>query len=431
MFDKYIAMGKRRMLIKKLIWAQMLGLTGASLPWQTFVGNPLQFNAPKAHTLKSATVEFAPKQDLHGYSNPWPAGGGKNKLQTTLTTQTIGSVTITVNADGTISLSGTTPEAAIEVTVGSVALESGDYNFNGSPFSTNMLRLMVKEGSESGTSVGGLQYNNIVKTFTAQTNTYYVKLYIGPNTNTSGVVVKPMLWSGSVSDATFAPYSNICPISGRTGVDIYNEPDYDPTATPKLTVTWQDEAGTVYGGTYNFTTGVLTADKIYNKKKLSAATVKYGETNPFVAYRFDNFFSANDGVYGSSSGYTGRTICNLAPYAFDSGQFLHFYVNNTGTGQLWAYLQNGIDETIDIEVVATLLTPITYQLDPQTITALKGINTMWTDGDSLTVEARGEAVNLSALQSLNMLLGGRYYNNGTEDEPTDEEALSILMGGNR
>ena len=85
-----------------------------------------------------------------------------------------------------------------------------------------------------------------------------------------------------------------------------------------------------------------------------------------------------------------------------------------------------------IEVVAPLATPVPFTpVASSTPTAVQGINTMWTDGDNLTVEAKGEAVNLSALQSLNMLLGGRYYNNGTADELTDEEALDILLGESR
>lgn len=66
MFDKYIMSGRRRMFLKKLIWMQMLGLTGASLPWQTFTGDPLQFAAPKAHTLKSVKVSFEASED--GYT---------------------------------------------------------------------------------------------------------------------------------------------------------------------------------------------------------------------------------------------------------------------------------------------------------------------------------------------------------------------------
>ena len=97
MFDKYIATNKKRTLLKKLIWAQMLGLTGASLPWQTFTGNPLQFNAEKAHTLRSTVVAFSPIQSGSGDPSPtnvrpisgWTAvtvtGAGENLWDDTAT----------------------------------------------------------------------------------------------------------------------------------------------------------------------------------------------------------------------------------------------------------------------------------------------------------------------------------------------------------
>ena len=39
------------------------------------------------------------------------------------------------------------------------------------------------------------------------------------------------------------------PISGWTEANIYNEETYNASATPKLTINWQSEAGTIYGGT--------------------------------------------------------------------------------------------------------------------------------------------------------------------------------------
>ena len=46
----------------------------------TIIGNPLSFLSKKAQTAKSTLVTLSPVQDLHGYANPWPAGGGKNKF---------------------------------------------------------------------------------------------------------------------------------------------------------------------------------------------------------------------------------------------------------------------------------------------------------------------------------------------------------------
>ena len=54
---------------------------GGLIDWDEFTGNPVQFLAPKRHTLKSVKAYFSPKQDLHGQDAPYPAGGRKNKYE--------------------------------------------------------------------------------------------------------------------------------------------------------------------------------------------------------------------------------------------------------------------------------------------------------------------------------------------------------------
>ena len=74
----------------------------------TVTGNPASFEASGSGKLLSLSVPFSPIQSLHGYSNPWPAGGGKNKLPpTTSVSGTQNGVTFTVNSDGSVSTSGT------------------------------------------------------------------------------------------------------------------------------------------------------------------------------------------------------------------------------------------------------------------------------------------------------------------------------------
>ena len=65
--------------MKRLIWLRGSGITGGSGTYETITGNPVSFTA-KAAPLKQLKVAFSPKQDLHGYDAPWPAGGGKNKF---------------------------------------------------------------------------------------------------------------------------------------------------------------------------------------------------------------------------------------------------------------------------------------------------------------------------------------------------------------
>ena len=167
------------------------------------------FNTDMAVPLKKLKVSVEPVQDLHGYDHPWPAGGGKNKLEVTSTSTTRNGVTITVNSDGTISLSGTATDQVI-FGVGSVAL-SGEYILSGCPsggnYSTYFL-FCVNYDYGSGATV----------TFDGTRKD--IQIYVRSGVNTNGLVFKPMIRLASETDATFAPYSNICPITGWDGVKV-------------------------------------------------------------------------------------------------------------------------------------------------------------------------------------------------------------------
>lgn len=57
---------------------------------------------------------------------------------------------------------------------------------------------------------------------------------------------------------------NVRPITGWTGAELYREAEYDADSNPTLSVTWEDTAGTVYGGTLTINadmTGMLVADR--------------------------------------------------------------------------------------------------------------------------------------------------------------------------
>lgn len=46
--------------------------------------------------------------------------------------------------------------------------------------------------------------------------------------------------------------------SGITGLNIYYEDEYDASATPFITVSWEDEVGSITSGTYDAVSGILT-----------------------------------------------------------------------------------------------------------------------------------------------------------------------------
>ena len=161
--------------------------------------------------VKQLVVDIEPVQDLHGYENPWPAGGGKNKLHVTAVTQTSNGVTFTVNEDGTVKVNGTASSSTI-FRVGEVS-NGGSYIINGSPSGAdNTYGLRIGHGS--GNTFVGRQHGADYP-YTSS-DKVIIEIYVFGGQTLNNIVFKPMIRLASVSDATFAPYSNICPISGHT-----------------------------------------------------------------------------------------------------------------------------------------------------------------------------------------------------------------------
>ena len=191
---------------KKLIW--QAALSGGSLPWATFTGNPLQFNAPKAHTLKSVKASFSPIQDLHGYANPWPPGGNVNKYNEA--TVTFGKWTA---SDGTVDdaqYGSISEEIQVAGRTGCIIKPYGV-----SPYSYSIVEYASDDSFIIRTH-GSSPYGMSV-TFNA--NTAYIKAQVACPTNEALTAeklasYKMLLCFEATAPASYSPYSNECPISG-------------------------------------------------------------------------------------------------------------------------------------------------------------------------------------------------------------------------
>lgn len=185
--------------------------------------------------VKSLTVGIEPVQDLHGYDSPWPAGGGVNKLACpTAQSDTNNGITVSTNGTGIYKITGT-------------ATGGGTFVFDVTPFTTpssGYLHLMNNvansnitfslrdsSGTIYGSSFGFIGVNRILALSEQQVGVTVSKLYIYVNSALSGqtldITFSPMICDNSTATA-FAPYSNICPITGhtqavvtRTGKNLY------------------------------------------------------------------------------------------------------------------------------------------------------------------------------------------------------------------
>jgi len=150
------------------------------------------------------------------------------------------------------------------------------------------------------------------------------------------------------------------------------------------TVSWQTEAGTVYGGNLDLTTGVLTIDKTFIKfdgssdenwsQNVSGGIIRSAIIIPNgitgTSARFE--VVSNIGIYASSGnplyGCWGYGSTNAAQFYYVADQTI------TTVEDLRTWLSSH-----NIEVVYPLATPVTYQLTPVQVQALLGVNNVFND----------------------------------------------------
>ena len=154
--------------------------------------------------MRSLVAQINPVQDLHGYDSPWPAGGGKNKFDQTIMTDSASwqYYSLQLEPNTTYIVSSNIAES---LTRRVFFYETGD----AAQASTNAALgpLTITTTSDG---IIHVQWQNSEST-SLQASWFMVRL-------------------ASVTDATFAPYSNVCPISGwtglsgqRTGVNLLND----------------------------------------------------------------------------------------------------------------------------------------------------------------------------------------------------------------
>ena len=326
-------------------------------------------------------VTIEPVQDLHGYDNPWPAGGGKNLLENTGTTQVINGVTFTVNADGTITIKGTATDGITFPINNNVSIGAGNYVISG-----------ISGGSRSTykmeTKIDGVWGNNIfdqpvTKAVTSEITNVVLIVYSGATL--SNVKISPMICLASALNPTvFAPYSNICPISGWTEAKVYHSGE-DTDNPDVLSITFPTEAGTVYGGTLDVTTGELVVDRAI--VDLGDLTWTYTTGDSYAGSPY--FASGN--VADKKAG-ANNMICSQYPVGVNRGSIQDCVItpwNSTNALNLACRDDRFTDAAAfktamnGVQLVYELATPITYQLTPQEVATLLGHNNIWADtGDT-------------------------------------------------
>lgn len=216
-----------------------------------------------------------------------------------------------------------------------------------------------------------------------------------------------------------------------------------------ISVDWTTEAGTVYGGTLDVTSGVLTVDHV--KKELTGAETswsQYDASSPHNYYMVSLGYNRNTCVAGSG-------ICTHFPAATinSSNDSLGFHcadsssLNKFGAFFRWdmsgdfdtlekfkTYVAGQYSNNTPVEVCFKVKSGETYQLTPTEVATLLGQNNIWSDTGNTDVEYRADTKlyvdgKVSTAQNLmELLITANRENSMTASQAYSEGDLVIING---
>ena len=367
------------------------------LTFPTLTGYIVTFNSQYAGLpLKSHKIALTATQSGSGTPSPdnvRPISGfteanikhcGKNLLENVMQSGTQSGVTFTVNADGTISTSGKASAAfaraiyskwPIEFLKGQNAYISGAAE--GSQVSGNwriMLYYHDKNGSDVGqqTVIADGALLDIPQTAVDAS----VTIDISKNATTNGLVFAPQIELGTSASA-------------------YEK--YNGTTYP---ISWQTEAGTVYGGTLTINEdGSVDLVSEWRKEiyTSSLSPIASGQSSGLTWCTLEKVLSDSQKAYAETpTAGDGNGILNVGawqrgsagakPRAFVTTSLKSLqvvlvsdtYDLRTAQGRT-DYYANTLNGT-NPEVCYRLTTPVTYHLDSiEQISTLAGENNIWAD----------------------------------------------------
>lgn len=184
-------------------------------------GDFVTFETESAQVLPSVVVDIDPIQDLHGYDYPWPAGGGKNLLPNTKRDTSYQGISYNPRSDGGYDISGT-----LKVATGGMVLYDSPDVLNIPPGSYRLILTGTGDGLDhlniQAYVDGSSKYYGKNGTFTVPSTatSSYIRFRVDTIGSVFNCTVYPMLLLSTETDSTFAPYSNICPISGWDGCTV-------------------------------------------------------------------------------------------------------------------------------------------------------------------------------------------------------------------
>ena len=352
-------------------------------------GSLVSFSDGADLPMPSFICNITANQDLHGYDTPWVGGAGKNKLVYPYyhTTRTSGGILFTDNGDGSITLTNSATDNGFFSLELSMSIPNGNYIFRLNTQGGDSTSLYIRMQINSTDSTTNYLPNTDIPITVTNNQIYNIQIRVQTGGNPNGCVVYPFLRLSTDTDTNWSPYSNICPISGHTGVEANVSPTTEASAGTTYSVSWQTEAGEVFGGYVDLVSGelVVTEEKLHFDNTNSSlwsgvATSNQGITRAYTVPSYsdreivlsDSYIKDldfNTKLGGININAQGRII--ITP-PFVQGKSLEEF-----KAELTTY---------PFDVVMTLATPIEYQLTPTQIKSLLGNNNAWCDTGEVDID---------------------------------------------
>lgn len=322
----------------------------------------------KLEPIQSGTGDPSPSnvRPISGRTGVKLARGGKNLLKIAANNAEIDGVTFTVNADGSVTASGTTTKNIVFLNLNYVNLSTsflppGNYVLTGGKSNTR-LQLIVNDlllVTDSGNGASAVIPDGVENS--------WVRVEIEVAGTTVNETVYPMVRPASVTDGTFEVYKG----------DTYTA----------------DFGQTVYGGTLDWTTGVLISD-------MALVTLDGSDDEGWAVYTGSSGIKTfyNNNAYPLSGIVMGIEryipgVCSWAP-STENGYLNGIYRTSNDAAQIeivqativaWGITPGDLAAfksmlaANPMQIAYKLATPTVIQLTPQLITALAGTNTVYGD----------------------------------------------------
>lgn len=262
-------------------------------------------------TVRGLTVNVEPVQDLHGYDNPWPAGGGKNLLDPNRIVE--GKY---IAANGTL-LNGATNVAYEEF----LLLKSGStYTVSCNEKMYN-IGVCIYQADKSTVISRANNYNVSAFTINSADSDRYVRFWFDQDGSTTMTIAllnakQPMFEIGNAR-TSYSTYSNICPISGwdsvdvqRTGINLFDYRTVRTATINGVTLTNNNDGTLTLNGTatadafFDVFNTQFTAEPLAERTYTLSGCPKGGGQNSYLLYIRPNYMSD----YGNGKTFTQTVV---------------------------------------------------------------------------------------------------------------------------